>query len=80
MVWQAAQAVGEVASATFSKELHEIFTSISDEIIGKISCKVSFLWRMSPEMTDFHFIPSSADDGTLRGFPFWEVFRHAEAR
>ena len=34
---------------------------------------------MSPKMTDFHLIPSSADDGTLRGFLFWEVFRHAEA-
>ena len=30
---------------------------------------------MSPKMTDFHLIPSSADDGTLRGFLFWEVFR-----
>ncbi|WP_295369579.1 hypothetical protein, partial [uncultured Pseudoflavonifractor sp.] len=35
---------------------------------------------MSPKMTDFHLIPSSADDGTLRGFLFWEVFRHAEGR
>ena len=32
---------------------------------------------MSPKMTDFHLIPSSADDGTLRGFPFWEIFRQA---
>ncbi|WP_295370319.1 hypothetical protein, partial [uncultured Pseudoflavonifractor sp.] len=30
-----AQSVEKVASATFSKELHEIFTSISDEIVGK---------------------------------------------
>ena len=38
------------------------------KLSGKISCKVSFPRRMSPEMTDFHLIPSSADDGTLRGF------------
>ena len=30
-----AQAFEKVAEATFSKELHEIFTSISDEIVGK---------------------------------------------
>ena len=49
------------------------------KLSAKISCEVSFSRHMSPKMTDFHLIPSSADDGTLRGFPFWEVFRHAEA-
>ena len=44
------------------------------KLSAKISCEVSFSRRMSPKMTDFHLIPSSADDGTLRGFPFWEVF------
>ena len=34
---------------------------------------------MSPKMTDFHLIPSSADDGTLRGFPFWEIFETLSA-
>ena len=45
------------------------------KLSAKISCEVSFSRHMSPKMTDFHLIPSSADDGTLRGFPFWEVFR-----
>ena len=49
------------------------------KLSAKISCEVSFSRRMSPKMTDFHLIPSSADDGTLRGFLFWEFFRHAEA-
>ena len=49
------------------------------KLSAKISCEVSCSRHMSPKMTDFHLIPSSADDGTLRGFPFWEVFRHAEA-
>ena len=49
------------------------------KLSAKISCEVSFSRHMSPKMTDFHLIPSSADDGTLRGFPFWEVFRHAAA-
>ena len=29
---------------------------------------------MSPEMTDFNFIPAATAAGTLRGFSLWEVF------
>ena len=50
------------------------------KLSAKISCEVSFSRHMSPKMTVFHLIPSSADDGTLRGVPFRKVFQHAERR
>ena len=36
--------------------------------------EVSFPRRISPEMTDFHFIPATAVAGTLRGLPPGKVF------
>ncbi len=40
----------------------------------------SFPRHMSPETTDFCFIPAAAAAGTLRGFPLREVFDRPEAR
>ena len=49
------QAVEKVASATFSKELHEIFTSISDEIVGKNFMRSVIFEAHVPENDGFSF-------------------------
>ena len=49
------QAVGKVASATFPKELHEIFTSISDEIVGKNFMRSVIFEAHVPENDGFLF-------------------------
>ena len=49
------QAVEKVAVATFSKELHEIFTSISDEIVGKNFMRSVIFEAHVPENDGFLF-------------------------
>ena len=52
---QGRQAVEKVASATFSKELHEIFASISDEIVGKNFMRSVIFEAHVPENDGFSF-------------------------
>ena len=49
------QAVEKVAEATFSKELHEIFASISDEIVGKNFMRSVIFEAHVPENDGFSF-------------------------
>ena len=51
----APQAVEKVATATFSKELHEIFTSICDEIVGKNFMRSVMFEAHVPENDGFSF-------------------------
>ena len=51
----APQAVEKVATAIFSKELHEIFTSISDEIVGKNFMRSVIFEAHVPENDGFSF-------------------------
>ena len=55
------QAVEKVATATFSKELHEIFTSISDEIVSKNFMRSVIFKAHVPENDGFLF------DSVIRG-------------
>ena len=55
------QAVEKVAEATFSKELHEIFTSICDKIVGKNFMKSVIFEAHVPENDEFSF------DSVIRG-------------
>ena len=41
---------------------------------GALSCPFGAIHLVSPEMTDFDFIPAAATAGTLRGFPSREFF------
>ncbi|HJG87180.1 hypothetical protein, partial [Pseudoflavonifractor capillosus] len=52
---RAPQSVEKVATATFSKELHEIFASISDEIVGKNFMRSVIFEAHVPENDGFSF-------------------------